>query len=188
MECKCDTEGVEDAATGKTSRKPRHKLVESAAGGTWNYSSHICVLDLFFLNIRNQFDSEYYFYYYLSLKKQVMSCEQFPEKLHNKTFLVEVKPPRGFLFIFTHWLFFFSCIQQQGFLRISSISCSHCGYCSHCYNFFILCRLVAEQQQHPDGSFYCGGVSSLQILPESVTHSHTLIHSVSISLFLILIV
>lgn len=47
----------------------------------------------------------------------------------------------------------------------------------HCHANVVLsslhCRLVAEQQQCPDGSFYCGGVSSLQILTKSVTHRHT---------------
>lgn len=38
-------------------------------------------------------------------------------------------------------------------------------------------RLVDEQQQRPDGSFHCGGISSLQILTESVPHPHTHVHT-----------
>ncbi len=33
-------------------------------------------------------------------------------------------------------------------------------------------RPVAERQQRPDGSFHCGGISSLQVLTESVTHHY----------------
>lgn len=35
-----------------------------------------------------------------------------------------------------------------------------------------LFRPVAEQQQRPDGSLHCGGISSLQVLTESVTHHY----------------
>ena len=36
------------------------------------------------------------------------------------------------------------------------------------FSLHSLFRLVAERQHCPDGSFYCGGVPSLQILTESV--------------------